>query len=183
MNQTGNQANRQSMSSSTNRWSRCYQNLKPNVYRSHFDDTHKSQLSQVIKAAESGHRGEIRLVIEAKLPLRLIMESVSPRLRAIGWFSDLRVWDTEGNTGILLYLLLAENTLEIVADRGIASKVPQQEWDAICQQLQQDLAAKNVQAGISQTIKQLGRLLAQHFPIVAGEVNPNELNNAPVIIV
>lgn len=181
--QANKQANKPISSPPVNRWARYFRHLKPNAYRVHFDAGCKQALSRAVAAAECGHRGEIRLVIEAKMPLRLIRENISPRLRAIGWFSDLRVWDTEGNTGILLYLLLAENTLEIVADRGIAGKVPQPEWDAICQQLQQDLAANQVQAGISQSIKQLGQLLAQHFPLAAGAVNPNELCNEPVIIV
>lgn len=166
-----------------NRCSRYFQHLKPHAYRAHFDVTRKAELSALIQAAECGHRGEIRLVVEASLPLRLIMQKCSTRQRALSWFSDLRVWDTEGNTGILLYLLLAENTLEIVADRGIAAKVPQAQWDTICQQLQQELAAGQVQAGISSTIMQLGQLLIQHFPIAAGTANPNELCNEPVIIV
>jgi uncharacterized membrane protein len=166
-----------------NRCARYFQHLKPHTYRSHFDAAPKAELGSLIQAAECGHRGEIRLVVEAKLPLRLIMQKCSTRQRALSWFSDLRVWDTEGNTGILLYLLLAENTLEIVADRGIAGKVPQAQWDAICQQLQQDLAAGQVQQGISGAITQLGQLLTQHFPIAAIAANPNELCNAPVIIV
>jgi uncharacterized membrane protein len=166
-----------------NRWSRYFQHLKPNTYRAHFDAAHKAGLSALIQTAECGHRGEIRLVVEAKLPLRAIQKRISPRQRAVDWFSDLRVWDTEGNTGILLYLLLAEHKLEIVADRGIAGKVPQQQWDAICQQLQQDLAAEQVLQGISTAVTQLGQLLVLHFPIATGAANPNELCNEPVIIV
>lgn len=166
-----------------NRWLRYFKHLKPNAYGSRFDAARKAQLSELIKAAECGHRGEIRLVVEAKLPLRAIRQKCSSRQRAVAWFSDLRVWDTEGNTGILLYLLLAEHRLEIVADRGIAGKVPQAQWNAICQQLQQDLAADQVQQGISTAIAQLGQLLALHFPLEAGAENPNELSNEPVLIV
>ena len=182
MNQSVEQM-KKSSSPVPSRWSRWFQHLKPTTYRRHFGASDRTALHDVIKAAEHGHRGEIRLVVEAKLPLSLILDQVSPRQRAISWFSDLRVWDTEGNTGILLYLLLAEHTLEIVADRGIAGKVPQQEWDAVSLQLQQDLASGNVQAGISQAVKRLGELLALHFPITAGEINPNELSNEPVILV
>ncbi|CAN5759493.1 TPM domain-containing protein [soil metagenome] len=161
---------------------RVVKHLKPNAYRRHFQAQQKDELSRAVAAAESGHRGEIRVVVEAKLPLALLLDKVTSRDRAIHWFSDLHVWDTEGNTGILLYLLLAEHKLEIVADRGIAAKVPQQEWDAICQQLQQDMAAERVVAGLSLSIKQLGQLLATHFPIEPGTDNPNELSNVPVLI-
>ena len=162
---------------------RVWQHLKPNPFRRHFDADAQAQLTQIISQAELGHRGEIRLVVEAKLRPSLLWRGVTPRERAITWFSDLRVWDTEGNTGILLYLLLAENKLELVADRGIAGKVPQAEWDALCQQLQRDLAENRVVAGLSHTLSQLGALLAQHFPMGEHSDNPNELSNTPVIIV
>jgi uncharacterized membrane protein len=180
---TSTQTNTAANTVAGNRCARYFQHLKPHAYRAHFDAARKAELGALIQAAECGHRGEIRLVVEAKLPLRLIMQKCSTRQRALSWFSDLRVWDTEGNTGILLYLLLAENTLEIVADRGIAGKVPQAQWDAICQQLQQDLAAGQVQQGISSAITQLGQFLTQHFPIAALAANPNELCNEPVVIV
>ena len=162
---------------------RLWQHLKPNRALQYFNPASQAQLKQVISAAEQGHRGEIRLVIEARLPMSLIWQNTTARERALNWFSDLRVWDTEGNTGIVLYLLLAERQLELVADRGIANKVPPAQWQAICQQLERDLAANQVLPGLSQTLQQLGDLLAQHFPLPVDSENPNELCNEPVIVI
>ncbi|MGL4994616.1 MAG: TPM domain-containing protein [Deefgea sp.] len=161
---------------------RLWQHIKPNPYRAQFGKGLANNLAQTITQAEQGHRGEIRLVVESSLPSVLIWQDTTPRARAIDWFSQLRVWDTEGNTGILLYLLLAENKLELVADRGIANKVPQAQWDAICAQLQTHLAQHKIEIGLSTTISQLGELLQQHFPIENAQANPDELSNQPVII-
>ncbi|QZA76972.1 TPM domain-containing protein [Deefgea tanakiae] len=161
---------------------RLWLHLKPNPYRAQFNPALVDKLSGSIASAEQGHRGEIRLVVESSLPSALIWQNTTPRARAIDWFSQLRVWDTEGNTGILLYLLLAENQLELVADRGIASKVPQAQWDAICAQLQIHLGQNEIEIGLSTTISQLGQLLQEHFPLEIVQANPNELCNQPVII-
>lgn len=152
------------------------------TYRNYFNQDNQRLLADAIAAAEIGHLGEIRLVVETQLPLALILKNITPRQRAIEWFSQLHVWDTENNTGILLYLLLSEQKLEIVADRGIAGKVSQTEWDAICSQLQFDLAAHHVIPGIHQTIERLGQLLVTHFPMTHDVRNPNELSNLPVLV-
>ena len=164
------------------KFKRLWQHFKPNPYHSLFDNTLKAKLTQTITQSEQGHRGEIRLVVEVHLPSALIWQGISVRARAVDWFSQLRVWDTEGNTGILLYLLLAENRLELVADRGIADKVPQAQWDEICAQLQIHLAAQQIETGLNQTILALGQLLQQHFPLENAQTNPNELCNEPMII-
>lgn len=161
---------------------RLWQHLKPNPYRARFNPALVDKLTSTIESAEHGHRGEIRLVVESSLPSALIWQNTTPRARAIDWFSQLRVWDTEGNTGILLYLLLAENKLELVADRGIASKVPQAQWEQICAQLQTHLGQHEIEIGLKTTISQLGQLLQQHFPLENAQANPNELCNQPVII-
>ncbi|QLG89643.1 TPM domain-containing protein [Chitinibacter bivalviorum] len=163
-------------------WARYWQHLKPNRDRALFGPAVAAQLTRAITASEYGHRGEIRLVVESHLLPSQLWHGISARERAISWFSDLRVWDTEGNTGIMLYLLLAENKLELVADRGIAGKVPQAQWDEICQRLQTDLAARQVEAGLSRTLHELGALLAEHFPLKEGQANPNELCNDPVLV-
>ena len=152
-------------------------------YRRHLQARNIEVLRQTIMQAEKGHRGEIRLVIEHHLPLSQILSNTSARQRAIQWFSDLRVWDTEGNTGILLYLLLNEKKIELVADRGIASQVSQNEWNQICLNLQNKLTEQEVEAGLIMTLNQLGQLLIQHFPHVENEDNPDELSNTPVIII
>ncbi|MBC3875755.1 TPM domain-containing protein [Undibacterium flavidum] len=165
---------------------RLWQNLRSlllrNPYRQHFTSQHRTVLSQQIGAAEIGHRGEIRLVVETQLPITLILKHVSARQRAISWFSDLRVWDTEENSGILLYLLLSERKIEIVADRGIAKLVEQVEWDRICTQLQTQLGADHIHDGLHQALQDLGNLLRQHYPIQDTDTNPDELSNELIFI-
>jgi uncharacterized membrane protein len=152
-------------------------------YKRHLQSENINVLRQVITQAERGHRGEIRLVIEHKLSLSLILNKITSRQRAVQLFSDLRMWDTQGNTGILIYLLLNEKKIEIVADRGIAEQVPQDQWNAICRQLQNQLAAEHVVDGLSETLQQCGSLLREHFPHVQNENNPDELSNIPIIII
>ncbi|WP_348944434.1 TPM domain-containing protein [Chitinibacter sp. FCG-7] len=166
----------------TTKFSRCWQHLKRNPFRQQLNGEMSSRLTQVISQSELGHRCEIRLVIEARLPLLLAWKGLSARERAVQWFSDLRVWDTECNTGMVLYLLLAERKIELVADRGIAACVPQKQWDQICQQLQNHLAASQAEAGLTEALKALGQLLQQHFPLACTQANPDELSNEPVII-
>jgi uncharacterized membrane protein len=165
---------------------RVWQNLVPlfkiNPYRRHFNSQNKALLSESVRQAELGHRGEIRLVIESQMAITLVRRQQTARQRALTWFSDLRVWDTEGNTGILLYLLLSEKKIEIVADRGIAGKVPQLQWDGICEQLRTQLAAEQVVDGLSKAVQEFGSLLRQHFPITDPDDNPDELSNELVFI-
>lgn len=166
--------------------SRLWQNLRSQVlrnpYRQHFNAKNKHLLSSKIADAERGHRGEIRVVIESQLPLTMVMSGIAPRQRAINWFSDLRVWDTEENSGILLYLLLAERKIEIVADRGIIKLVEQAKWNQICEQLHDHLGADQVVEGVSQALQQFGDLLRLHYPIDAFAKNPDELSNELIFI-
>ncbi|QLI81003.1 TPM domain-containing protein [Chitinibacter fontanus] len=164
-------------------FARCWQQLQLNPFRSSLRDPALiRRLSQTIAQAEAGHRGEIRLVIEARLPLKQAWQGQTARQRAVQWFTDLHVWDTECNTGMVLYLLLAERKIELVADRGIAARVPQTQWDEICQRLQSDLALTQIEVGLATAITTLGQLLQQHFPLETAQINPNELDNTPVIV-
>lgn len=163
-------------------WQNLRSHLRRNPYRQHFNANNMQLLSDRIAAAEQGHRGEIRVVIESKLPVSVVLTGISPRQRAISYFADLRVWDTEENSGILLYLLLAERKIEIVADRGIAKLVEQTEWNKICQQLHNQLAADQVVEGLSKAITEFGTLLRQHYPIDGDLNNPDELNNELIFI-
>lgn len=163
-------------------WQNLRSHLRRNPYRLHFTAENMQSLSDKIAAAEQGHRGEIRVVVESQLPISVVLAGISPRQRAISYFADLRVWDTEENSGILLYLLLAERKIEIVADRGIAKLVEQTEWNKICQQLHNQLAADLVVEGLSKAITEFGTLLRQHYPITTLENNPNELSNELIFI-
>lgn len=163
-------------------WRNLRSQLLRNPYRQHFNSENRQLLSNQIAEAERGHRGEIRLVIESQMPVTMVINKISPRQRAITWFADLRVWDTEENSGILLYLLLSERRIEIIADRGIAKRVEQAQWDQICQQLQNQLGAEQVVDGLTQAFQQFGNLLRLHYPVDVLADNPDELSNELIFI-
>jgi uncharacterized membrane protein len=133
-----------------------------------------------IKAQESRHRGELRFAIEASLPIGHLARRVTPRRRALQVFEQLRVWDTEENSGVLVYVLLADRSVEIVADRGIASRVPQGEWDAVCRAMGEAFRGGEFERGALDGLRRVGALLARHF--AAGPRKIDELPDAPVIL-
>lgn len=163
-------------------WLHFASQLRPNPYRQHFSRINREKLSHCIRDAEQGHRGEIRLVVETQLPLSAVLNKIDARSRARDWFSRLSVWDTEENSGVLIYILLAEKKIEILADRGIAAKVAPSEWEQAVAQLRQELAAEHVVEGLCRCLHQCGDLLRQHFPIAALTDNPDELSNELVFI-
>jgi uncharacterized membrane protein len=90
-------------------------------------------------------------------------------------FGKLRVWDTEHNNGVLIYLLLAERAIEIVADRGVARAVPPSHWDRVIERMREDFRAGRFETGLDRAVDAVGEVLAQHFPLAPGELNPDEL--------
>jgi uncharacterized membrane protein len=145
------------------------------------------QLQARVNASEARHSGEIVLCVEAALPnselWRAGREMPLPtvvRERALSWFGKLRVWDTEHNNGVLIYLMLAERQVEIVADRGISRHVPDAHWQAVAQHLGEHLLTGDFDTGLTQALQEVSALLVQHFPLQAGEANPNELCNRVV---
>lgn len=163
-------------------WLHLTSQLRPNPYSEHFSRVNREKLSHCIRDAEQGHRGEIRLVVETQLPLSAVLNKVDARTRARDWFSRLSVWDTEENSGILIYILLAEKKIEILADRGISAKVEHGEWELAVAQLRSEMAAEHVIEGLCQCLHRCGDLLRQHFPIAALADNPDELSNELVFI-
>lgn len=137
-------------------------------------------IEKAIAASEKQHIGEIRLAVEAALDGAALFAGQSARSRALDVFSQLRVWDTEHNNGVLIYLLLADRNIEIVADRGINARVPAQEWEAICRRMEAALARGDFTAGIIAGIEEVSRHLALHFPARAGDAN--ELPDKPVVL-
>lgn len=133
-----------------------------------------------VRQAEQNHRGQIRVVVEGALPAEPLWKNVPARERAIDVFSLLRVWDTEQNNGVLLYLLLADHDVEIVADRGIAARVAQEEWEAICREMETAFRAGNFEAGIIAGIDAIAAKLSTHFPRI-GE-GANELPDKPLLL-
>jgi uncharacterized membrane protein len=134
-----------------------------------------ARLEARVRDSERRHSGEIRLCVEAGLPLSYLWKDLGARDRAVTMFGKLRVWDTEHNNGVLIYLLLAEHAIEIVADRGLARHVPPAQWQALVAQMREAFRAGRFEQGLADTVDAVDRLLVQHFPLAEGQVNPNEL--------
>jgi uncharacterized membrane protein len=133
------------------------------------------RLQEQVVASETRHSGEIRLCVEAGLPLSYLWREATPRQRALAMFGKLGVWDTEHNNGVLIYLLLAEHAIEIVADRGLMRHVPQPHWQALVDSMRGAFRSGKFEDGLSQAITAVDKLLLAHFPLAAGQNNPNEL--------
>ncbi len=138
-----------------------------------------ARLQARVAGSEARHSGEIRLSVEAGLPLSYVAQGLQARERAVTLFGKLRVWDTEHNNGVLIYLLLAEHAIEIVADRGLARHVPQAQWDTLVAGMREAFRAGRFEEGLVHAIDAVDALLLQHFPLAPGQVNPNELSDAP----
>lgn len=137
-------------------------------------------IEAAIRESERSHEGEIRFVVEGGLDLPELLHGVSPRQRAVELFSRLRVWDTEHNSGVLVYLLLADRQVEIVADRGIHSRVGEKAWHEVCSRMERAFRNGRFKEGTVAGIREIGALLAVHFPPQGA--NPNELPDQPVIL-
>lgn len=143
---------------------------------------HKAMLAieQAIKASEASHLGEIRFVVEAALDGVPLFKSHSAKERAIDIFSELRIWDTEHNNGILIYLLLADRDVEIVADRGIHAITDAGEWNKICRAMEVAFQHGRYEQGVIEGIQEITQHLRHHFP--ANAQNKNELSDRPVVL-
>jgi uncharacterized membrane protein len=137
-------------------------------------------IENTITASEREHVGEIRFAIEAGLDGGPLFKGQSPRERALDVFSQLRVWDTQHNTGLLIYVLLADRAVEIVADRGIHEKVGSEAWQKICKQMEIAFKQANFEAGVIAGVQAVTRHLKAHFPVVGSD--RNELPDKPVIL-
>jgi uncharacterized membrane protein len=137
-------------------------------------------IRDAIAQSEAGHSGEIRFAVEHALDLGDLLRNRSARDRAIDVFSRLRVWDTERNNGVLIYLLLADRDVEIVADRGIHERVEAAGWEAICRQMEAAFGAGRFEAGVLEGIQAIGAHLRRHFPSTGG--GENELPDRPAVL-
>ncbi|MEW5944291.1 MAG: TPM domain-containing protein [Pseudomonadota bacterium] len=133
-----------------------------------------------IRQCEAMHEGELRFAVEGELDFLTLLRNQSARERAIEVFSQLRVWDTGHNNGVLIYLLLADHDVEIIADRGIHAHVGDQGWEAICRDMERAFRQGRFEEGVIAGIRAVGAHLARHYPR-RGE-KANELPNAPVIL-
>jgi uncharacterized membrane protein len=139
------------------------------------------RLAERVAASERRHSGEVRIYVEAGLPFSYLWRDASARERALAMFGKLGVWDTEQNNGVLVYLLLAEHAIEIVADRGLNRHVPAPQWQEIVARMGEALRQGRYEEGLAQAVDEVTALLVRHFPVAAGVPNPNELPDEPVI--
>jgi len=146
-----------------------------------FPDRALDAIQKAIAAGEQRHLGQVCFAIEGALPLAALMDDHAARDRAHEAFSHLRVWDTQNNSGVLIYVLVADHAIEIVADRGIAARVPEAEWAAICAAMRERFLAGDFVAGAIDGVTRAGDLLAQHFP-AGGTPRDNELPDRPVFL-
>lgn len=143
------------------------------------DDAALDRLQKRVAQSERLHSGEVRVCVEAALPWSYLRRDATPRERAITMFGKLRVWDTEHNNGVLIYLLLAEHAIEIVADRGLARRVPQAEWDRLTAGMAEAFRDRRYEEGLGRAIDAVEGLLIRHFPIAEGAERANELPDRP----
>ncbi len=139
------------------------------------------RLAQRVAASERRHSGEVRIYVEAGLPMSYVWRDGTSRQRAITLFGKLGVWDTEQNNGVLIYLLLAEHAIEIVADRGLNRHVAPHQWQQIVQRMGTAFHEGRFEDGLTHALEEVSALLVQHFPAAAGAANPNELPDAPLL--
>jgi uncharacterized membrane protein len=144
-----------------------------------FPDAALDRIEQAIGAAEAKHAGQIVFAIEPALPVSRVFATLAPRERALEVFGLLRVWDTEHNNGVLVYLLLADRDVEIVADRGIHARVGEAMWQHVCETMEAAFRDGRYEEGALAGVAAVSALLAKAFPRTAGG---NELPNRPVVI-
>ena len=137
-------------------------------------------IEQAIKKSEAAHAGEIRFVVEGALDGALLFQGQSARERAIDVFAQLRIWDTEHNNGVLIYLLLADRDVEIVADRGIHAMAGAREWENICRKMETAFKQEDYEGGVLTGIEEVTLHLVKHFP--ATGTNRNELPDQPLVL-
>jgi uncharacterized membrane protein len=137
-------------------------------------------IQAAIERSEAMHRGEVRFAVEASLDLFDLLRGMTARERAIQVFSQLGVWDTEENNGVLIYLLIADHDFEIVADRGIHRLIGENGWEPIARRMEAAFRAGQFQQGIVDGVTAVGEVLAQHYPRREGD--RNELPDRPTVL-
>ncbi|MGB0220668.1 MAG: TPM domain-containing protein [Sinimarinibacterium flocculans] len=150
------------------------------MVRRRFDRQTLAAIEEAVRRVESLHAGQIRFAVEPGLPLSALWRGQTPRERAIEVFSELRVWDTEHNDGVLIYLLFADRDVEIVADRGVAGGVVSAaQWEACCQVMESRFRTGAFREGAIAGIEAVAAVLARHPP---GRAASNELPDAPALL-
>lgn len=144
-----------------------------------------SRLERRVAASEAQHTGEIRICIEAGLPLQELLHDLPTselvRARAVAVFAELGVWDTAHNNGVLIYLLVAEHAIEIVADRGLTPWVNTDHWQGLIGRMSIAFQRGDHEGGLTHALDEVSALLLKHFPSGPHNANPNELPDHPVV--
>lgn len=161
---------------------RVLRHLFPPSVRRRLSDAALARITAAIEAGEATHTGEVCFAVEAALPWDDARRGKSPRDRAHEVFAQLRVWDTEANNGVLLYLLLADHAIEIVADRGFEGRVDAAVWQAACDDVQARLRDGAFEAAIVLGVERLSSILAAAYPRGPGVIDRDELPNRPTVL-
>ena len=140
------------------------------------------RIADAISASERLHSGEICFAVESALPWQAVLRGVDARSQALAAFSRLSVWDTAANNGVLLYLLIADHRIEIVADRGLDDVVSAEQWRGVCQLMEERLRAGEADAAVIRGIEATSELLAAHYPQRPGAIDTDELPNQPHVL-
>ena len=144
------------------------------------DDALLTRIEEAIARSERAHSAEVRIAIEASLPMRDVLRGRAPRERALEVFGTLGVWDTAASNGVLLYVLWADRAVEIVADRAAAAAIPESRWREVCDALVGAYRGGDFERGTLAAIERIGELLIDAFPAARGDAN--ELPDRPAIL-
>jgi uncharacterized membrane protein len=149
-----------------------------------FPESTLDAIEQAVARAERTHAGEIRFAIETSMAPLHVINDMSPRARALEVFATLKVWNTEFNNGVLIYVQLADRVVEIVADRGLDGRVTAAEWEAVCRLMEQHFRAGHYELGAIAGVDAVGTLLARHYPNQTAQSAPphNQLPDRPTLL-
>ncbi len=150
--------------------------------RTLFPNASLERIGAATAEGERLHRGQVMFAVESALAPAALLRGMAPRMRAEQAFAQLRTWDTEANNGVLIYLLLADHRIEIVADRGLRGRVDAAQWREVCALIERDMRAGQPEQAVIAGVAAVSALLATHFPAQPGEAEPNELPNMPQLL-
>jgi uncharacterized membrane protein len=155
-------------------WTRLWRHLTTSVAVAHarFPAERLARIEQAIREVGTRHDGQLRFAVEPALDLRSLLAGQTARERAVEVYSQLRVWDTEHNNGVLIYLLLADRDVEIVADRGVHARVGREGWEAVCRTMEAEFLASRFEEGSLAGVRAVGALLSTHYPRAGGGAAP-----------
>jgi hypothetical protein len=167
----------------SHRWNRFFRHLVTDhgTARRTFPASALRKIEAAIADGEKQHRGQVRFAVEPALPLARVLKGLSPRERALQVFSQLRIWDTEENSGVLVYLLLADRGVEVIADRGIHRRVGTPAWEAVCRKMEKAFREGAFAVGVEDGMAAINAVLIEHFPRSDG-ASANELPDRPVML-